>query len=275
MKKGTCTKSASECAYAHPPACRFFPKGECRVGKNCKNAHFKPKHANAGTDSFDDSGGTGDEREGKPSGKAKSKAKRKGKSACIAKALLSIVGASQETVGQSMFYFASVVSLCDDAISYRINAYKECLKSLAEDYEQHQDKSSLFYWELPSYKESRTDALYKSGTDFWRQPAYGILRDKDQPSLSLEVKFPRAIISHAKSREDREMPWEYRWNNNLTGYNPDRVGHKIKRDSLRRHGVKLISWKKYFSKEKADMKLRKEVHKNSEKNARDEALKLE
>jgi hypothetical protein len=44
---------------------------------------------------------------------------------------------------------------------------------------------------------------------------------------------------------------------------------------LRRHGVKLISWKKYFSKEKADIKLRKEAHKNSEKNARDEALKLE
>ena len=235
-----------------PHPCRFFPKGECKDGKNCKYAHFKPKHANAGTDSCDNSGGqTGDECEGKPSGNAKAKAKRKGKSAYAAKALLGIVGASQVTVGQSMFYFASMVSFCDDATSYLINTYQECLKSLAEDYEQHQDKSSLYYWELPSYKESRTDALYKSGTDFWRQPAYGILRDKDQPSLSLEVRFPRAIISHAKSREDREMPWEYRWNNNLTGYNPDRVGHIIKRNSLRRHGVELISWKKYFSKEKS------------------------
>ena len=134
-----------------------------------------------------------------------------------------------------MFYFASVVSFCDDVTSYRINAYKECLKSLAEDYEQHQDESSLFYWELPSYKGSKT------GGDFSRQPSYGILRAKDQPSLSLKVRFPRAIISHAKSREDREVPWDYRWHNNLTGYNPERVGHNIKRDSLRRHGVKLIS----------------------------------
>ena len=164
-----------------------------------------------------------------------------------------------------MLYFASVVSVCDDATSYRINTYQDCATKLAEEY---QDESSLFYWELPSWKG------LNAGGNFTRRPSFGILRAKDQPSLSLQVRFPPAIISHAKSREDREVPYDYRWHNNLTGYNPERVGHKIKRSSLRRHGVKLISWKKYFSKEKADIKLRKEVHKNSEKNARDEALKL-
>ena len=165
-----------------------------------------------------------------------------------------------------MLYFASVVSICDDTTSYRINTYQDCATNLAEEY---QDEDSLFYWELPSW----TGLI--AGGNFQHRPAFGILRAKDQQSLSLKVRFPPAIISHAKSREDREVPWDYRWHNNLTGYNPDRVGHKIKRNSLRRHGVKLISWKKYFSKEKADIKFRKEVHKNSEKNARDEALKLE
>ena len=135
---------------------------------------------------------------------------------------------------------------------------------MAEDYESHQDRSQ-YTWELP----------YNSCMEFWRQPAYSILRDKDQPSLNLEVRFPRAIISYAKSKEDREMPWEYRWHNNLTGYNPNRLDQKIRRKSLRRHGVELISWRKYFSKEKADVKFRKELHKNSERSARKEALKLE
>ena len=129
-------------------------------------------------------------------------------------------------------------------------------------------KKALFYWELPSWRG------LNAGGNFTRQPPFGILRAKDQPSLSLKVRFPRAIISHARSREDREAPYDYRWHNNLTGYNPDRVGHKIKRNSLRRHGVELISWKKYFSKEKADVKFRKELHKNSERSARKEALKL-
>ena len=52
-----------------------------------------------------------------------------------------------------MLYFASVVSICDDqsydTISYRINTYQDCAKSLAEEY---QEESSLFYWELPSWK---------------------------------------------------------------------------------------------------------------------------
>ena len=107
-----------------------------------------------------------------------------------------------------MFYFASVVTLCEDPISYRLDIYKDILQEMAEDYESHQDRSQ-YNREMP----------YNSCLEFWRQPAYSILRDKDKPSLNLEVRFPRAIISYAKSKEDREMPWEYRWNNNLTGYN--------------------------------------------------------
>jgi hypothetical protein len=250
--------------YAHPPPCRFFPKGECKDGKFCKYAHFKPKHANAGTDSSDNSGSqTGDESEGKPSSKAKAKAKRKGKNAYVAKALFGLAGAAQVTVGQSMLYFASVASICDDTTSYRTNTDQDCATNLAEDY---QEDDSLFYWELPSW------AGLIAGGNFRHRPAFGTLRDNDQKSLSLKVRFPPAIISNAKSREDREMPWDYRWHNNLAGYNPDNIGHQVKLNSLRRHGVKLISWKKYFSKEKADIKLRKEVHNNSEKNARDKTL---
>ena len=46
-------------------------------------------------------------------------------------------------------------------------------------------------------------------------------------------------------------------------------------DTIQIELVELISWKKYFSKEKADVKFRKELRKNSERNARNEALKLE
>ena len=147
-----------------------------------------------------------------------------------------------------MLYFASVASICNDTTSYRTKTDHGCVTNLVEDF---QKEDSLFHYELPSW----TGLI--AGGNFQHRPAYGILRAKDQQSLSLKVKFPPAIIFEAKNREAREMPWEYRWHNNLTGYNPDRIGHKIKRNSLRRHGVKLISWKKYFSKEKADIKFRR------------------
>jgi hypothetical protein len=37
----------------------------------------------------------------------------------------------------------------------------------------------------------------------------------------------------ATYRESIEMPWEYWWNNNLTGYNPDRLDVEIRRESLK------------------------------------------
>ena len=146
--------------------------------------------------------------------KRKQRQKGKGKSAYVAKALFGLAGAAQVTVGQPMLYFASVASICDDTISYRTNTDQDCATNLVEDY---QEDDSLFYWELPSW------AGLIAGGNFRHRPAFGILRDKDQKSLSLKVRFPPAIISNAKSREDREMPWDYQWRNNLTRYNPKLV----------------------------------------------------
>ena len=180
--------------YAHPPPCRFFPKGECKDGKYCKYGRFKPKHANAGTDSSDNSGNqTGDESEGKPSSKAKGKRKNKG--AFVAKALFGLAGAAQVTVGQSMLYFASVASICDDTISYRTKTNHDCATNLAENY---QEDDSLFYWDLPSW------AGFIAGGNFQHRPAFGILRTKDQQSLTLKVKFPPAIIFEAIKTEKIE-----------------------------------------------------------------------
>ena len=97
-----------------------------------------------------------------------------------------------------MLYFASVASICDDTTSYRTKTDHDCATNLAEDY---QEDDSLFYWELPSW------AGLIAGGNFQHRAAFRILRDKDQQSLSLKVRFPPAIISNAKSREDREMPW--------------------------------------------------------------------
>jgi hypothetical protein len=131
--------------------------------------------------------------------------------------------------------------------------------------EDYRNEDSLF--QLPSILSKKGMI---AGGNFQHQPECGILRapERDHLSLSLKVKFPQELIFEAIDREARKVPWDYRWHNNLTGYNPDRIGHKIKRDSLRRHGVKLISWKKYFSTAKADIQFRKEIHKNSEKIAR-------
>jgi len=79
MKKAPAQKVHPNVRMHILPHVDSFLKVNAETENTAKNAHFKPKHANAGTDSCDDSGGTGDEREGKPSGKAKAKAKRKGK----------------------------------------------------------------------------------------------------------------------------------------------------------------------------------------------------
>jgi hypothetical protein len=89
---------------------------------------------------------------------------------------------------------------------------------------------------------------------------------------SLNVSIRKEFIIKAISMETREMPWDYRWHNNSTAYNPDRLDIEIRRESLNKT---LISWEEYFSTAKADVRLRKEMFKNSEKIAREKAMTLE
>ena len=103
------------------------------------------------------------------------------------------------------------------------------------------------------------EALFAGGNPRLKQ-ACGILREQsDHLSKSLTVKFPREIINKAKSRETREVSWDYRFMNNSTGLNPDR--HAIE---IRREFVRTISWDQYFSTAKAEVRLRKEMIECSE-----------